>query len=159
MIATRQGVVDAARSWLKTPYHHQARVKGHGVDCAQIIAAFVEAGCIEDFDPGFYTMDWHLHQTEERYLGFIERFLTAMGPDEEMALKYRLRRDPNWNPPKASVIVVKLGNTFSHGMIVTNWPNIIHSNVHDGEVIETPARQLVVTEQPIRVYDWKGFSE
>lgn len=163
MTPVRQDVVDASRSWLRTRYHHQARVKRTddnpgGVDCGKfIIASFVEARVIEDFDPGFYTMDWHQHQHEERYLGFVERFLTRWD-DEEMSLRQRLRREPDWQPPMASVIVVKVGNTFSHGMIVTDWPNIIHSNVHDGQVIETPARQLVVTEAPIRVYDWEGFA-
>lgn len=30
-------IVNQARTWVDTPYHHQARVKGHGVDCAQLI--------------------------------------------------------------------------------------------------------------------------
>ncbi len=31
---SRQALVQEARSWLGTPYHHQARLKGVGVDCA-----------------------------------------------------------------------------------------------------------------------------
>lgn len=40
----RAAVVAAARQWLATPYRHQARVKGRGVDCVGlIIAAGLEA--------------------------------------------------------------------------------------------------------------------
>lgn len=30
----REFIVDEARAWIKTPYRHQGRVKGVGVDCA-----------------------------------------------------------------------------------------------------------------------------
>lgn len=30
-------VIREAREWIGTPFHHQARVKGHGVDCAQLV--------------------------------------------------------------------------------------------------------------------------
>ena len=33
----RKDVVAEARSWLETPYHHAADVKGHGVDCAMLL--------------------------------------------------------------------------------------------------------------------------
>jgi cell wall-associated NlpC family hydrolase len=31
-------VIAEARTWIGTPYHHQQCVKGHGVDCAQLVA-------------------------------------------------------------------------------------------------------------------------
>lgn len=31
-------VIAEARTWIGTPYHHQQCAKGHGVDCAQLIA-------------------------------------------------------------------------------------------------------------------------
>jgi cell wall-associated NlpC family hydrolase len=33
-----EDVVVEARTWVGTPYHHQQCVKGHGVDCAQLVA-------------------------------------------------------------------------------------------------------------------------
>lgn len=36
-------VLTEARSWIGTPFHHQARLKGHGVDCAQLIVGVGQA--------------------------------------------------------------------------------------------------------------------
>ncbi len=35
--ATRQQIVSQARTWLHTPYQHQARCKGAGVDCIGLV--------------------------------------------------------------------------------------------------------------------------
>ena len=46
----RDLVVKEAYSWIGTPYHHQAMIKGVGVDCALILlAVFREAGLISFF--------------------------------------------------------------------------------------------------------------
>jgi NlpC/P60 family putative phage cell wall peptidase len=34
---TRDQIIEAARSWIGTPWHHQARLKGVGVDCVGLI--------------------------------------------------------------------------------------------------------------------------
>ena len=36
-MATGLDVVRMARTWLGTPYHHQGRVKGAGVDCGGLV--------------------------------------------------------------------------------------------------------------------------
>lgn len=48
----RQDVVIAARDWIGTPYHHQARIKGVGVDCIGIVIGVArELGAVaQDFD-------------------------------------------------------------------------------------------------------------
>jgi hypothetical protein len=38
-MVTREAIVAAARSWLGTPYHHQASLKGVGSDCIGVITA------------------------------------------------------------------------------------------------------------------------
>lgn len=35
----RQAIIAEARSWIGTPWRHQARVKGVGCDCAQLVIA------------------------------------------------------------------------------------------------------------------------
>ena len=33
----KKQIIQTARQWLDTPYHHQARVKGVGVDCIGLV--------------------------------------------------------------------------------------------------------------------------
>ena len=58
----RQRVVDVARTWLGTPYHSAARVKGVGVDCLTVLAeVYHEAGIIGHVDIPYYPNDFMLH--------------------------------------------------------------------------------------------------
>lgn len=153
----REAVVVAARSWLGTPYHHHARVKGKGVDCGMlIIAAFYEAGLIADIDPGFYTHDWHMHRSEEKYLRTVEERLERWD-DREQTLRARMASEPHWQPPIASVLVWRVGRTFSHGAIVTTWPNIVHSYWPSRLVEEVSIFGTPMAERPMRVYDFGGY--
>jgi cell wall-associated NlpC family hydrolase len=123
--ATRQAVVAEARTWVGTPYHHQADVKGHGVDCIMILV------CIygrmlkllpEDFDPRPYPQHWFLHRGEERYLNGILQFC-----------------DQVETPNLADISLYRVGRTVSHAVI----------NIGDGYVIHAsaPARQVEITER------------
>lgn len=157
----REQVVIAAQSWVGTPYHHMARVKGAGCDCGQlIIAAFVEAGAVPDFDTGHYTMDWHLHRSEERYLGFVETYLSRH--DEvygERSLADRVLEDPSYTIAPGDVIVWRVGRTFSHGGLVTGWPNFVHAYLPSGIVEEVSLLGTPMAERPMRVYTFRGFDE
>jgi NlpC/P60 family putative phage cell wall peptidase len=42
-MAIKEDIVAEARKWLDTPYHHQARVIGHGVDCIGLIVGVCKA--------------------------------------------------------------------------------------------------------------------
>lgn len=111
MDAWRAAIVEEARTWLGTPWHHQARVKGAGVDCGQfIIGAYINAGLVPHFETGDYPPDWMLHRSEERYLGWIERYL-----------------DPVEVPLPGDVAAWRYGHCFSHGAIVVTWPLILHA--------------------------------
>lgn len=116
----RQSVIDEARSWLKTPYHHEGRVRQGGVDCAMLLAAvYCNVGLIPYFDPRPYPIDWHLHRSAERYLGWVEQFAHRIdGP-----------------PLPGDVVLYKYGRCFSHGAIVLGWPLIIHSAMGEGCVV------------------------
>ena len=53
---TRTQVVQAAREWVDTPFHHQARLKGVGVDCVGLVIGISrELGlCEPNFDVAAY---------------------------------------------------------------------------------------------------------
>ncbi len=105
-------------SWLRTPYHHCADVKGAGVDCAMLLVrVYQAAGLVPDFDPRPYSTQWHLHRSEEKYLGFLLQYATQV---EE--------------PEPGDVVVYRFGRCFAHGGIVIDWPVIIHAHMAAGNV-------------------------
>ena len=117
----RTAVVSEAESWLGTPYHHEARIKGHGVDCAQIlVGVFANVGLIEPVRLPHYPMDWNLHRDEERYLDILARYTREIGSA----------------PRPADIVVWKFGRCFSHGAIVVAWPVVIHAYVGSICVLE-----------------------
>src|SRR3954454_10152249 len=60
--ALRAAVVTEAETWIGTPFHHAARVKGAGVDCLMLLAEVYERAGITAgrINPPFYVPDWHL---------------------------------------------------------------------------------------------------
>lgn len=107
----RRRIVEEARSWLRTPWHHEARVKGAGVDCAQfLIGVYSGAGLVGEFQTAHYPPDWHLHQDEARFLGYLLEF--AVNVDE---------------PLPGDIAMWKFGRHEAHGSIVIDWPLIIHA--------------------------------
>lgn len=152
-------LIEAARSWVGTPYHHRARVKGVGADCGQlVIAAHVESGLVPDFETGFYTTDWHLHRFEDRYIEFVEQHLRRY--DEfELSIDARLIDDPAYRAPSASVVVFRVGRTYSHGGIVTQWPFFVHAYQPSGIVEEVSLLNTPMARRPMRVYMFEGLAQ
>jgi cell wall-associated NlpC family hydrolase len=111
----RAAVVAEARSWIGTPYHHAADVKGHGVDCAMLLVrVYCDLGLIELFDPRPYTRDWFLHRSEERYLGFL------------LARSHEVR-----SPGLGDIVLFRVGRCFAHaGIVNSGWvvEDIVESN-------------------------------
>ena len=122
----RTRIVAAAREWLGTPYHHHARVKHAGADCAMFpLAVYQECGVLPlDYQPPEYSVQWHLHRSEELYLKEIRRFVSEIeGP-----------------PQPADFIVFRFGRTYSHGAIVVEWPIVIHSYIPHGVLLSDALR-------------------
>lgn len=152
-VTERALVVLEARTWCGTPYHHHAGVRGAGVDCAQLILrAFAGAGIVEDFDPGPYTHDWHMHRSEERYLEAIEQRCRRVD-DCELPLT---ERPADLRPDPADIVVFRHGRTYSHGGIVSQWPMIIHASYPAGCVLEEAVTGTLMARKPMRVYShWR----
>jgi cell wall-associated NlpC family hydrolase len=112
--ADRAAVVAEALSWRGTPYHHHARVKGVGVDCAQLlIAAYAVAGVVLPSDPGHYPPEWHLHRSEERFLAHLQQ----AGARLVQA------------PAVGDVAVYRFGRCYSHGAVVVAPGLVVHAHM------------------------------
>ncbi|NLR74203.1 MULTISPECIES: NlpC/P60 family protein [Leeia] len=131
----RQQVLAEARSWLGTPYHHQGRVKGVGVDCAMILCdIYHQVGLIPWIDPRPYPPDWHFHRDDERYLGWLKQYARPVA-----------------QPQPGDVAVWRFGRCFSHGAVVVDDTLVLHAYFKQGVVLarrdETP-----LADRPVRFY-------
>ncbi len=138
----RAAVVAAARAWFGTPYHNCADVKGVGVDCGMLLVrVFVDLGLVEPFDPRPYAPDWHLHRSEERYLGHL------------LARASRVAQ-----PAPGDVALFRYGRCYSHGGIVTGAEplTIVHA-FHPAQIVleEEVGRNAELAE---RLADARYFS-
>ncbi|MHB1872293.1 MAG: NlpC/P60 family protein [Steroidobacteraceae bacterium] len=121
MDAVRASIIAEAQSWLGTPYHHRAQVKGVGVDCAMLpIAVYSAVGVIKHFTPEPYPPDWMLHRSEERFLGYVQRFAV-----------------PTATPQPGEVALFRFGRCVSHAGIICEPGYMIHADLRAGCVCRT----------------------
>ena len=114
-------VVAEALTWERTPYHHRARIKGVGVDCAQLPAAVYEAvGLIPHVEPE-YDPQWMLHRDEEIYLGWARKYGREISRDQV---------------GPGDFVIWKYGRCFSHGaiMLTLDPPEVMHAVIVGGGV-------------------------
>jgi NlpC/P60 family putative phage cell wall peptidase len=80
---TSADIVAAARSWLGTPYHHQAAVKGAGCDCLGLVRGVYEElyGRPAEVPPP-YSRDWAEAAASETMLEAARRHLIEIDPRE-----------------------------------------------------------------------------
>lgn len=113
--AQRDRVVDIAHSWLRTPFHDGASIKGAGADCATFIkAVFEEAGLTTGIDIEAYPPQWYMHGNDEIFLNAIAGCSNEIRERDAIA---------------ADIVLYKFGRCFAHGGIVfePGWPRIIHA--------------------------------
>jgi NlpC/P60 family putative phage cell wall peptidase len=88
-------VVAEARSWIGTPYLHQASVKGAGADCLGLLRGVWRSLLGAEPEPvPPYTDDWAEPSREEVLLAAAERWLARKGLGDAAAgdvLLFRLR--------------------------------------------------------------------
>ncbi len=122
----QSAIVAEVESWLGTPYHHAADVKGVGVDCAMLpLSVFKAIGLIPaDIDPRPYPHDWMLHRGEERYRAWTERFA-----------------DPVNAPEPGDLVLFRVGRCLAHGGIVVGPDLMIHADLHAGRVERSEIRR------------------
>jgi cell wall-associated NlpC family hydrolase len=110
----REAVVVESRSWLKTPYHPEARVKGAGCDCGTfILQVFENVGLIEHIELKHYPSDIASHCAVPMYLMKIKEYA------------HEVKRDPL----TGDIIVYQFPGSLvpHHAAIVIDDEYLIHS--------------------------------
>lgn len=122
MTDIRFAIVAEALTWLETPFHHAARLKGFGVDCANLLAAvFGAVGLIPAVALPVYPADWHIHNDEPRFLLELDNYADRL-PDGTL-------------PQPGDIAMFQYGRHTAHAAIVTVWPQIIHAWKDVGKVV------------------------
>ncbi len=106
----RRQVVDEAMTWIGTPFANRARIKGVGVDCANLlVAAFAS---VERVTVPAYPPDWFLHSDREYLLDVIRPLCVPID-----------------DPTIGDIAVFQFGRAVSHaGIIVDDNPRrMIHA--------------------------------
>jgi NlpC/P60 family putative phage cell wall peptidase len=89
-------IVATARSWLGTPYHHQAALKGVGCDCLGLVRGVYEELYGKPAEaPPPYSRDWAEASAIETMLEAARRHLAEIDPREAApgdVVIFRLRR-------------------------------------------------------------------
>ena len=136
----REAVAAEALSWLGTPYAHRQRLKGVGVDCAQLpLAVYAAAGVIGETDVGAYASQWHLHRGEELYLRHVE----ALGGHEIARAEAQAADFALW----------RYGRAFSHGAIlVGSGGRIVHAVRGQGVVMGDLDRDEELKRRPAKLF-------
>lgn len=124
MTTTRPDIVTAARQWLDTPFHHQARLKGVGVDCIGLVIGVARelALIAPDFDIAAYPRvpdGKTLLPLAREHMTEIER--AVMQPGDVVVVSF------DKDPQHFGIL-----GDYRHGGL-----SIIHATSDPGRVIET----------------------
>jgi cell wall-associated NlpC family hydrolase len=111
----RAAIVAEAESWLRTPYHSNAAVKGSGADCG-LFPLDVYTRVLGFKAPPLpkYVQQWNLHRNDETYLEYARAFPNIIEISEAQL-------------QPGDFALWRIGRVYSHGAIVTAWPKIIHA--------------------------------
>lgn len=127
----QKDIVMAALQWIDTPYHHHARVKGVGCDCAQlVVATALETGLLETNDVKLvpdYPVQWHLHNREEKLLQVLESFGCVEIPKEDTQ--------------PGDIVCFQFGRVTSHLGIKISETEFIHARYDVGKVVINTLQQ------------------
>lgn len=118
---TRDAILAAARSWIGTPYRHQASLKGVGCDCLGLLrGVWREVVGAEPEAAPAYSQDWAEAGGREALLAGASRHLVPIGPGE-------------WQPGDVLVFRWRLGLPAKHCAIATGADAMVHA--HEGAAV------------------------
>lgn len=117
---TRTKIVAQARTWLDTPYHHQGRLKGVGVDCIGYLVG-VGLECGVDCD----RPEWRSYPRVPRDDGILVALREVCGPSVV-----------TWGPGDILCFWMQERRKLPHHLGFATDVGIIHTHGGAGRVVE-----------------------
>jgi NlpC/P60 family putative phage cell wall peptidase len=107
-------IVEKARDWIGTPYHHQMSLKGVGCDCIGLVRGVYSEIYGLTVEPPTYPKDWGDSNGREDIIAVGDQYL---------------KRIPTWKADKGNLIAVrwKKSRVAKHVMIMTSKDTAIHA--------------------------------
>lgn len=103
---SRRAILYEARTWIGTPYLHQASAKGAGCDCLGLVRGVWRAVCGDEPEAAPpYTPDWAERTGAETLLAAARRHLIAIDCDEAAPGDVLLFRMDALSPVKHAAIL------------------------------------------------------
>jgi len=117
----REDILTEARRWVGTPFHHQGRALGVGVDCAGVVAGIAHNLGISDFDRLDYAPIPNKRELEQ----VLDEHLMALSLP-----------DPRRVDEPAAVLLMQFAAEPQHVAILTERDSIIHAYSRVGRCVE-----------------------
>lgn len=119
----RNDIVNEAREWIDTPYHHLASLKGVGCDCIGLLRGVWEKLKGElPIQPPVYAQQWYLHQSYSQLI-------------EVLTQTYDFTKGSGFQP--GSVLCFSIGGRpAGHAGIMVDNGRFIHSYMSSKKVVE-----------------------
>lgn len=126
MAASRDDIVKEVLTWVGTPFHDCADVKGAGVDCGMLLVrVFCDLDILPLFDPRPYKPQWFQHRDEPLYLGWLAKYAHKVE-----------------QPGLGDVAMYNFGRHAAHAAIIVGPGAIVHAFKPAGRVIRDDMRHL-----------------
>ncbi len=104
---SRTKIIKCARSWIGTPYHHQASLKGVGCDCLGLVRGVYKELYGIDVKPNRpYSADWAEASGEESMLAAARSHLIEIPIERRQPGDILIFRFKNWAIAKHAAILV-----------------------------------------------------
>ena len=112
----RTAITTEALTWVGTPYRSCGRIKGVGVNCAQLLfGVALGAGVIpaDSPEPKWYTAQLATHCKEERLVEYVKVYGGVEIKEEDIK--------------SGDIFLYRSGQSHGHAAIVIEWPEkILH---------------------------------
>jgi cell wall-associated NlpC family hydrolase len=124
MTVSRPAIVAEAKTWLGTPFVHQGRQKGVGVDCIGLtIGVAMALGIVDATQNRQFPTDYRRQPDPKRMRALLEAHMVSCWPPQI--------GDWLWLAPES-------GQQALHMVMVASEQSIIHAYEFDGFVVEHP---------------------